>query len=172
MTTHEPSTEHDLSTGLRENFDPRARWRAAIGAVRGLNRLASLSKATAALKKQGSSDSGGWKNGTGAGLDEDEDEEDEEGAPHGLKWEAMTPPHKKPTTSAINTVTPAERDKGAGIDSAAAQLTAEEEEELQIPGSFDMSNPRHGRKESADDEEDEEDEATSWSGFFKRMVLK
>lgn len=167
MITHEPSTEHDLSTGLRENFDPRARWRAAIGAVRGLNRLASLSKATAALKKQGSSDSGGWKNGTGAGLDEDE--EDEEGAPHGLKWEAVTPLHEEPTTFAIDTVTPAERGKGAGTDSAAAHLTMEQE--LQMPGSFDMSNPRHGRKESVD-EVDEEDEATSWSGFFKRMVLK
>ncbi|KAH9167908.1 kinase-like domain-containing protein [Lactarius sanguifluus] len=38
LTTYAPSTEHDLS-GLRENFDPRARWRNAIGAARALSRL-------------------------------------------------------------------------------------------------------------------------------------
>ncbi|KAI0246870.1 kinase-like domain-containing protein [Lactifluus subvellereus] len=38
--TTAPSTQHDLS-GLRENFDPRARWRHAIGAARLASRLAN-----------------------------------------------------------------------------------------------------------------------------------
>jgi len=38
LTTFAPPTEHDLS-GLRENFDPRARWRNAIGAARALSRF-------------------------------------------------------------------------------------------------------------------------------------
>ncbi|KAF8879117.1 kinase-like domain-containing protein [Infundibulicybe gibba] len=42
LTTHEPSTEHDLSTGLREHFNPRARWRAAITSARAMNRLGSF----------------------------------------------------------------------------------------------------------------------------------
>lgn len=40
LTTHAPSTHHDLC-GLRENFDPRARWRHAIGAARIASRLAN-----------------------------------------------------------------------------------------------------------------------------------
>ncbi|KAH9963648.1 kinase-like domain-containing protein, partial [Russula dissimulans] len=38
LTTFAAPIEHDLS-GLRENFDPRARWRHAIGATRALSRL-------------------------------------------------------------------------------------------------------------------------------------
>ncbi|THU79251.1 Pkinase-domain-containing protein [Dendrothele bispora CBS 962.96] len=49
LTTHTPSTEHDLSTGLREHFDPRARWRSAITGARALHRLGSFGK-VAALK--------------------------------------------------------------------------------------------------------------------------
>jgi len=39
LTTYKPSVEHDLSTGLREHFDPRARWRSAIASARAINRL-------------------------------------------------------------------------------------------------------------------------------------
>ncbi|KIJ28869.1 hypothetical protein M422DRAFT_37157 [Sphaerobolus stellatus SS14] len=45
LTEHEASTEHDLS-GLRENFKPAARWRKAINATRAINRLHSFSKRT------------------------------------------------------------------------------------------------------------------------------
>lgn len=42
LTTHKPSSEHDLSTGLRENFNPKARWRSAIAGAVALNRLQSF----------------------------------------------------------------------------------------------------------------------------------
>ena len=38
LTSFEAPTEHDLC-GLRENFDPRARWRNAIGAARAMSRF-------------------------------------------------------------------------------------------------------------------------------------
>ncbi|KAF8995951.1 kinase-like domain-containing protein [Cyathus striatus] len=65
LTTHLPSTEHDLSTGLRENFDPRARWRSAIASARAITRLGSFASRTSTK----SSTSGGW-------LDDDSDSDD------------------------------------------------------------------------------------------------
>ncbi|KAF9563471.1 Pkinase-domain-containing protein [Agrocybe pediades] len=58
LTTHEASEEHDLSTGLREHFDPRARWRSAITSARALHRLNSL----ASRASKSSASSGGWGN--------------------------------------------------------------------------------------------------------------
>ncbi|KAI0041377.1 Pkinase-domain-containing protein, partial [Auriscalpium vulgare] len=55
LTTHDASTEHDLS-GLREHFDPKARWRSAISSVRALSRFSSGLSA----KRAGTSSSGGW----------------------------------------------------------------------------------------------------------------
>ncbi|KAF5367776.1 hypothetical protein D9758_009824 [Tetrapyrgos nigripes] len=55
LTTHTPSTEHDLSSGLRDNFDPRARWRSAIAGARAMHRLGSFAKAAAAAAKDNDS---------------------------------------------------------------------------------------------------------------------
>jgi len=56
LTTHEPSKEHDLSHGLREHFDPKARWRAAIASARAINRLHTLGRRVSSK----STSSGGW----------------------------------------------------------------------------------------------------------------
>ncbi|RDB29938.1 Calcium/calmodulin-dependent protein kinase [Hypsizygus marmoreus] len=74
LTTHEPSTEHDLSTGLREHFDPRARWKSAIASARAIHRLGSIasSRSNTSVTSQSS---GSWM----AGIDSDE-EEDAKGA--------------------------------------------------------------------------------------------
>lgn len=175
LTTHEPSTEHDLSTGLRDHFDPRARWRSAIGAVRGLHRLASMTKATAAAKvdagRSASMNSGGWRNGSGVGMDDDDDDD-----------EVVAVGDAIPTAKgAVGSGTATATATDSGTNSPNTFLTAEEEEELQIPGSFDMSNPRT-RKGSVDDEGDDddeddvggqakEDEDASWAGLFKRLGL-
>ncbi|KAF8897991.1 kinase-like domain-containing protein [Gymnopilus junonius] len=42
LTSYKASTDHDLSNGLRENFDAKARWRSAIASARALHRLNSL----------------------------------------------------------------------------------------------------------------------------------
>jgi len=126
--------------------------------VRGLHRLASLTKATAAAKELQRSDSagsGGWRN-------EDKDVTDND-------------------------------DQTSASDSRETFLTAEEEEELRIPGSFDMSNPQRrkakrsgsaddeGDDDDDDDDEDDDDEGVarggaaredeSWGGLFRRLGL-
>ncbi|PFH46839.1 hypothetical protein AMATHDRAFT_68963 [Amanita thiersii Skay4041] len=71
LTTHEPSTEHDLGAGLRENFDPKKRWRSAIMSARVVGRFTST----------GTSGSGKWKLKGKEGVEkifEDSDEEGEE----------------------------------------------------------------------------------------------
>ncbi|KAG8933014.1 hypothetical protein FRC03_008634 [Tulasnella sp. 419] len=50
LTTHNPSTEHDLSEGLKANFNPRARWQSAITKIRAANRLGSFKKTTEIIK--------------------------------------------------------------------------------------------------------------------------
>ncbi|OCH92674.1 Pkinase-domain-containing protein [Obba rivulosa] len=66
LTEHEPSrAQHDL-TGLRENFDPRARWRSAIAGARALHRFNSSQSRTSTTT------SGGWK--ASSILDSDDDE--------------------------------------------------------------------------------------------------
>ncbi|KAG1898682.1 kinase-like domain-containing protein [Suillus fuscotomentosus] len=54
LTTHKASTEHDVISGLRENFDARKRWRTAIMSARIINRF-SRRPSTAS-----STGSGGW----------------------------------------------------------------------------------------------------------------
>jgi len=52
--------EHDLGVGLREHFDPKARWRSAIASARAIHRLGSFGRVS--TKSSGSSGSGGWMN--------------------------------------------------------------------------------------------------------------
>ncbi|EEB94470.1 hypothetical protein MPER_06708, partial [Moniliophthora perniciosa FA553] len=69
-STPDPEQDVDISAGLREHFDPRARWRSAIAGARALHRLSSKSSAGS---------SGGWKkDGAGSeGATTDEDDEDD-----------------------------------------------------------------------------------------------
>ncbi|KZV94779.1 Pkinase-domain-containing protein [Exidia glandulosa HHB12029] len=60
LTQHDPSTEHDLGEGLRANFDPRARWRAAIGAVRAAGRFRASPSPSQPVSRRNSEDSGNW----------------------------------------------------------------------------------------------------------------
>ncbi|KZT06205.1 Pkinase-domain-containing protein [Laetiporus sulphureus 93-53] len=64
LTSHSPSTEHDLC-GLREQFNPRARWKAAITGTIALNRFGTTSS------------SGGWRSRTMLAADSDDDSSDE-----------------------------------------------------------------------------------------------
>jgi calcium/calmodulin-dependent protein kinase I len=77
LTTFTSPTEHDLS-GLRENFDPRARWRNAIGAARVLSRFSN-------------------ENGAGANKDKLSISDDEDDADNGTTKTSLraTPNSKK-----------------------------------------------------------------------------
>ncbi|KAG1781206.1 kinase-like domain-containing protein [Suillus placidus] len=54
LTTHKASTEHDVISGLRENFDARKIWRTAIMSARVINRFSRRPSSTS------STGSGGW----------------------------------------------------------------------------------------------------------------
>lgn len=66
LTTHEPSEEHEL-TGLRDNFNPRARWRAAIAGARALHRFGSHGS---------SASSAGWRSRVNSDLSDDDDDDE------------------------------------------------------------------------------------------------
>jgi calcium/calmodulin-dependent protein kinase I len=70
LTTHEPSAEHDLA-GLREHFDPRARWGSVIAAIRAAGRLRRPRSAGSVS----TASSGGW------GGSESESDAEDDGAP-------------------------------------------------------------------------------------------
>lgn len=53
LTTHEASVEHDLSAGLRQHFDPRARWRTAINSARAVSRFGNLGRAASKPTPEG-----------------------------------------------------------------------------------------------------------------------
>ncbi|KAL1952328.1 hypothetical protein VTO73DRAFT_1477 [Trametes versicolor] len=76
LTDHTPSTEHDL-TGLREHFDPKARWRAAIAGARALHRFNSSSSSRSATAS-----SGGWRSGSVIDTDDDDDDDEHPSAAH------------------------------------------------------------------------------------------
>lgn len=78
LTAYEPSTDHDLGAGLRENFNPRKRWRSAITSARVLARLGKVANSRARGSSVSSSGSGGW--GEDHTRDEGRQENDKAGA--------------------------------------------------------------------------------------------
>ncbi|KAG6879190.1 hypothetical protein C0992_004493 [Termitomyces sp. T32_za158] len=56
LTSFRPEGEHDISSGLRDHFDPRARWKAAIASARVLHRFGSLASRASTM----TSNSGGF----------------------------------------------------------------------------------------------------------------
>ncbi|KIP03271.1 hypothetical protein PHLGIDRAFT_130267 [Phlebiopsis gigantea 11061_1 CR5-6] len=80
--TIEAPTEHDL-TGLRDNFNPRARWKAAIAGARALHRFGSANSRTSASSKS----SGGWKT-MNIDSDDSDDDDDEVAASEPVPTEA------------------------------------------------------------------------------------
>ncbi|KAG6811134.1 hypothetical protein H0H92_008830 [Tricholoma furcatifolium] len=85
LTTFSASDEHDISTGLREHFDPRARWRSAIASARALSRFSSLANSRASSNTDTSG--GGW-------IDSD-DEDQPAGDSDANRAEATTPASEK-----------------------------------------------------------------------------
>ncbi|KAH7908142.1 kinase-like domain-containing protein [Hygrophoropsis aurantiaca] len=67
LTEHEPSTEHDVGAGLRENFNAKARWRTAINSARAMNRFVRRASSASAT----SAGSGGWGEDHTADSDDD-----------------------------------------------------------------------------------------------------
>jgi calcium/calmodulin-dependent protein kinase I len=80
LTNRSPSTTHDLSTGLRDNFNPRARWKSAIASARALSRFGTLGKEKrddSSTASTPGAESGGWLTPTDT-RGEVSDEEDDD----------------------------------------------------------------------------------------------
>ncbi|KAH9927454.1 Pkinase-domain-containing protein [Epithele typhae] len=114
LTEHVPSDEHDIGTGLREHFDPKARWRAAIAGARALHRFNSTSSRT-------SVSSGGWRASTHVDSDDDDDEEDAVVEPRRAE---DTPPDDPGENEYVKVTAPAE-DSDASEPSSAHELQHE-----------------------------------------------
>ncbi|KAJ7721113.1 CAMK/CAMK1 protein kinase [Mycena metata] len=185
LTTHDASEEHDLAIGLRENFDAKARWKTAIAGARALGRLNSglARKASNASGSGASASSGGWA----AVSDDDDDDEDGErvaspgalgadlgegrAAPAGAvglgpgenKHVQVTPPPPHPAPGAAAEGVDLEREKeGEVVDEPESVGVAvpDDDEELRIPGSFDLSGPADGESEGG------------WGDMLRKMHLK
>ena len=113
---------------------------------------------------------------------------------HALQREGVTPLHAKSSegvahvidearTRTIPKPPPSSQPAPAEVkrqDSMDTFLTAEEEEELRIPGSFDIPSPRRGMsvnwsgtgsRSQSDEETEGGKERETWAGMFKRMGL-
>ncbi|TFK48027.1 Pkinase-domain-containing protein [Heliocybe sulcata] len=214
LSAGQPSTEHDLS-GLRDNFDPRSKWRQAIRGALAVGRL-SRTPSRNSVNSVASASSGGWK--TGAGVDS-EGEEREEGesepklgggppgendninvvpasehehqggegeAPseaHALKreHEGEAPLHEKDPSEqrdihqeAIK-ASRAQDEGGHGKEPSDDALTQEEEEEMAMPGSFDLSGPRKKEQDAGDGgvhmHFGHHEGAQGWGALMKKLHL-
>ncbi|KAF7303628.1 Protein kinase domain-containing protein [Mycena indigotica] len=178
LTTHDPSTEHDLGAGLRENFDPRARWRSAIASARALSRLNSglLAQREREKKKQS-----GW---AAVSDDDDDDEEEENGKSSGGLSPGLTPATTQPGLSpgggeadnkhvSVTPPPPATEneqemtEEPEGIDGEEdvkpkpkphPHAKPGEDDDLPMPGSFDMSGPST--------------EGQGWGEMLRKLTLR
>ncbi|KAJ7653092.1 CAMK/CAMK1 protein kinase [Mycena polygramma] len=170
LTTHEPSTEHDLAVGLRENFDAKARWKTAIAGVRVLGRLNSgLARKN---ESPGSTrSSGGWA-AAGISDDDDDDEGDAKGDGDDTdegKRQTQAPTPASPGSNANVQVTPPPppgSPPAVMVEEPESTVKAgEEEDDLRIPGSFDMGDPPTGKG-------DGETATGSWGDMLRKMTSR
>ncbi|KAL4063750.1 kinase-like domain-containing protein [Scleroderma yunnanense] len=88
LTTHEPSTEHDIGVALRENFDAKKRWRLAIASARAVTRFGKFSSPRARASSVSSAGSGGW--GEDHITDDRHDQNGKAEDSHGVDTEEVT----------------------------------------------------------------------------------
>ncbi|KAI0825242.1 kinase-like domain-containing protein [Trametes gibbosa] len=128
LTDHTPSDEHDL-TGLREHFDPRARWRTAIAGARALHRFHSSSRSA-------SSSSGGWRTGSLIDTDDDDDDDDEQTQPQPLAAGTAREPSDPGENEYVKVTAPDEdedRQAPLGLESGASSPLPQARSSLEKP---------------------------------------
>jgi len=152
--------------------------------------LSAKRKNSADAASAASKESGGW-----AGVDSDDDDDDDEfleaeGGPDEVvdprspginpqtpgsnAFVGVTPPTPAPPRPAEHALkhehqpSPMANPIHEDPEEVKAPLTQEEEDEVQMPGSFDMANPR-GKVSQAEKEADEE---SSWGHLMKKMHVK
>lgn len=159
MTIHEPSKEHDLGAGLRENFDARAHWRSAILSARVLAKFSQAKQVKEDALKHVFSDSD-EDNVYSEKRDENQEEQQDksdvqshdpklaerpsvqvESGPQLESKESVTPPQTQ-TPEAEQSVVPSqelEPGQGAILTPLFQRGSEEFGEYLRMPGSFDFT---------------------------------
>jgi calcium/calmodulin-dependent protein kinase I len=188
LTTHIPSTEHDLSEGLRENFDARAQWRAAIASARVLARLNRVGSAS-----RQSTSSGGWKN-EGGNDGNETDESDEGGRQSGKVLgspesevnrfvnvipppgdsvghpETQPPPHEAEAASSTSAAGPMAIPQRSTVAPSSSSTPPTTSSTPKMPGHFcGTSNSRSNVQE---DQTDGIEPSRTWEDMFKKMGLR
>ena len=161
MTIHEPSKEHDLGAGLRDNFDARAHWRSAILSARALAKFNQAKQVKEDALKHVFSDSdednlASEKRDEEQSLQEEQQEKFDvqshdaqlperpslqvESGPQLEFKESVTPPQTQ-TPEAEPSVVPSQTlDPGQGsIPTSLSQRDEELGEYIRMPGSFDFT---------------------------------
>jgi calcium/calmodulin-dependent protein kinase I len=105
LTTHAPSTEHDISVGLRDNFSPRKKWQSAVYKLRAASRLNSGGMALRvreATRSGSIGGSGGW----GDLISDDEDISNEGQEVISPSQDELHPPRQSlsPTVSVLTSI--------------------------------------------------------------------
>ncbi|PPQ66233.1 hypothetical protein CVT26_010934 [Gymnopilus dilepis] len=191
LTTHKPSAEHDLSTGLRENFDAKARWRSAIASARALHRLNSLGSRSS-------------RSGANSEVCDSSDDEVTPPTPQALA-------NNPGSNEFVHVTAPQEKEKGSSPslqEQATPKATASKEEsrvtegaqfhdepestgdeatsparpkvEKRMPGSFHFSDLEEENATAPSDEQSQHSEGSgehahgphAWVDMFKKMALK
>ncbi|KAG6853832.1 hypothetical protein C0991_000946 [Blastosporella zonata] len=185
LTTFNSAEEHDISGGLREHFDPRARWKSAIASARVLNRLGAIARSASTS----TSNSGGW-------MDSDDEEQavaapvasdpgendkvvvtppdeqrtqeqqdmlDVPGLSQAVEEAAHPSLHERPSTPILDRAPSTEEAPQIHEEPESVSNTGDEEpqHEFVMPGSFDLSGPpqqHHGNGES-------------WGDMLRRLRL-
>ncbi|KAG6915645.1 hypothetical protein DXG01_010609 [Tephrocybe rancida] len=185
LTTFSPTGEHDISDGLRDHFDPRARWKSAIASARALNRLGSLASRASSAS---TSNSGGWMD-----SDDEEDEVVTVSTDAGEEDKGVTSPEKRtlkslshgntlgvpglaslveahpalnarPPTPVFDPAPPTKEAPSVVVEDPKPSLNPkEEEEQLErlMPGSFDV--PESPQQSYGENE--------SWGDLFRKLRL-
>lgn len=133
LTTHRPSTEHDLSHGLRDHFNPRSRWRFAINSARAINRFHSFSN------------SGSRKSTDIALAAWDDDDSSEEGL--GLKQKEVKKESEEEDDRFVKVVAPGESEDSEDKVTTNDETESDSEKRLPPPYSDDAGSSRSRGKE-------------------------
>ena len=163
LTSFAAPTDHDLS-GLRENFDPRARWRNAIGAARAMSRFAKNNGANNHKKDElalSSDDEGDNRSGSASPSDPDAKRQRQHLTPPSPDDRALrgglaglvakgTPKRTPPPMSFSDALNKAK--------AAAAAETEKAREGNDAPPRGQTTPASQPRKTEADEEEEEEEE--------------
>ena len=164
MTIHEPSKEHDLGAGLRENFDARAQWRSAILSVRALAKFNQAKQAKEdALKRVFIDSDDDVSHDEHAeekkGEKEQPSQEQQSTQSHDTEFQPQQPPYpesqSEPQTPASpdQTQTPESDDQPVpppqtfGAEQGSKPISPSQREEfgeyIRMPGSFDFGEEQN-----------------------------